>query len=794
MNPFVVVSFTFDLESERRSIGLIESAARFGLVIDVAKLNRRPTRAEFVREKLDEHAGADLFYVEADGVFRRRPTLVQEEGSDFDVAAYVYRPGSGAPRVDRFDGVGWILPWTLFVRQSDASRKVLDRWIEQNVARPDRPEAQNLLYFLASEPVRFRYLPETYAWVERVMRGISRLARPIIEHRAEEIGGAPDTLGPEVHPPVKVRMFAGLGDTFYARPALRALSRRGVPVYAVTSWPQLVTDLPNVKAIKPDGIPFRIQRANVAAAPALMWSQTPKGQIDDILLEYGHGDFKAGRTPVESFLACAEIDESPRSGDFAFPVPPGWVPEWVAGLRRPVGVIHAPTVRREWRNTSRNPQVEHLQRIVDAAPWMTWVSVGWESESNEWRDGPPLRGITRACDRGELSTEALVGLVAAADVALAGPCFLLPLAAAVGTPVFVVFGGSVPPDRLIDPLMGDRIGHVAPEPFCACLQDEHDCRKTVEPDRLVRTWNGFRSRHRPLVREVTLNVLQGIGDIFWVYQKFAPYVDRLRFKIMWIDGQNPVLASRALPFVRALPKVVSAEMFTSAERYAAVERLRVPISGILDQMYNRGDQAFDYSCNAALEDGVRLEAIDPDYAVEETVQLERSRADVPFLDWLTVYVSGLSENQDWINEGTVWTVQSWARFVELVRGRLDFALPVVIIGASYDRGVSTNLETLLRARGIETAICTDLQPGEVFDILGRGRLFLGYQSGLNVLADNLGSPQIMLYSPKLRKMARSWPKWTSIERGLYQFGFFSESPEEVAGRISIKRLIRATVS
>jgi ADP-heptose:LPS heptosyltransferase len=132
-----------------------------------------------------------------------------------------------------------------------------------------------------------------------------------------------------------------------------------------------------------------------------------------------------------------------------------------------------------------------LQAAIDTAPEYHWVSVAWLAEGEEWLAGPPLEGISARYEAGELHTEALFTLIAKADIVLTGPCFMLPLAATFGTPCFVVFGGGVPPNCLIDARMGGRIGHVSPVPGCWCLMNEHACNKEIQPERVAAAFKEF---------------------------------------------------------------------------------------------------------------------------------------------------------------------------------------------------------------------------------------------------------------------------------------------------------------
>lgn len=489
----IVVSYHTDTAGKSRVQALVDSARRFDVPVDTEGLPGRKgdrTRAEFIRRMLNKWADHDVLYVEAGGVFRRRPDLFVRP--DFDVAAYVYRPAGGnRSQSGRFDGVGWIWPLTLFFSQGKRSRSILDRWTDANYSRPERDEMTNLLAFLAGEPITFRNLSNEYAWVERTMRPFQVDALPVIEHLAPAIPGAPARLTTEeVRPPIVVRAYTGLGDTFYARPVVKRLAARNGRIHLVSPWPQLFWDLPAVKVIRPPSSPFRAQRRNVETVESKVWSDAPSDG-PGLLLEYTESDLRLKQTIIETFAAKARLDAHPGPEDFRFMVPEAWSDDWSRKLPRPIGIVHPPTIRKEWPNSSRNPHSKYIQTLIEEAPWVNWISVAWIDGDTERLAGAPLKGVTDRVEHGELTLEALVGLVAAADFVVTGPCFLLPLAAAVGTPAFVVFGGSVPPETLVDPIMGAAIRTIAPDPFCRCLEQAHDCRKEIEPERLVAEFDKF---------------------------------------------------------------------------------------------------------------------------------------------------------------------------------------------------------------------------------------------------------------------------------------------------------------
>ncbi len=493
----ILVSYYSDPVTKIAAQRLIESAVKFGLLYDIQGISGSEglkSRAEFIRQMLNKWADHSVLYVEATGLVRRPFDIIAE--NSFDMAAYVLRPASAAPsKAAPFDGTGWIYPLTFLFTQKERSRQVLERWIESNRSHPNRSEADNLRYFLAEEPVLFKHLPPEYCWVERIMRTTMPEALPVIEHVAPWIKGGPEILPwEEKRPFIIFRSFTGLGDTFYMRPIVRKIVEREGMIYFVNPWPQLFWDQPKVKVLQPESVSFRTQKENINRVPSEMWAGKFTGGLSK-LLEYDDGDFKAGKTIIQAFLdrggpAKTKLTEK----DFRFEVPRSWIEDWMYDLPRPLGIVHPPTIRKEWENPSRNPKPEHIQELVGSAPWINWISVAWTKEKEEWFEGPPLKGIYKSFDRGELSTESLIALVSIADFVVTGPCFLLPMGAATGTPIFTVFGGSVPPEILIDPIMGQHVSYIAPDPFCDCLAQGHECKKDIGTERLSRKFTSFLSR------------------------------------------------------------------------------------------------------------------------------------------------------------------------------------------------------------------------------------------------------------------------------------------------------------
>lgn len=270
------------------------------------------------------------------------------------------------------------------------------------------------------------------------------------------------------------------------------------------------------------------------------------------------------------------------------------------------------------------------------------------------------------------------------------------------------------------------------------------------------------------MREVSIRTVQGVGDIFWVYQKLAPHFDVIDIEIL-LTQDNPV-SRRALPFVQLLPKVRNVTFAQVGRQYHEICQCKHGLQLVFDHPGVR----HNYAINAWLEAGTRLEAIEPHLAVQWGVQFDGVSETPPSRDFTAVYVSGNKHD-------TSWSVERWLDFLVGLDGIDDrMSGPLVLLGAPYDAQPLHELGDLLKSRAgrsVHYRISTD--PIEAIEMLRNARLFVGYQSGLNVIADNYDTPQVMLYFPYLKAMMNSWCKPGHVESGLFRAFTFDQSNESI---------------
>lgn len=275
------------------------------------------------------------------------------------------------------------------------------------------------------------------------------------------------------------RAHVGLGDQIYYRPFVERLD---ADVWMPTPWPELWEGT-GVRPVREDK-GLRTQARNAARAPEDAWC-VPPADAGHVELRYTP-DLRSGRSIFESIRRQTRINLSEPGFRIGTPWPIPRLPG------RKVAVFHPPTVRKEWAAPSRNPKPEYLQAILR---WLkddgyTVIGVGFLEAGEEELVGRYEFDI--AFMGGELHYTTLLSLIAMADLVVSGPGFFVPACLATKGRCLIVFGGHVSPHLLVDDMAHDGWHHVAPEPFCHCLNRRHDCHKDIGADRLREAYEAAR--------------------------------------------------------------------------------------------------------------------------------------------------------------------------------------------------------------------------------------------------------------------------------------------------------------
>jgi ADP-heptose:LPS heptosyltransferase len=281
------------------------------------------------------------------------------------------------------------------------------------------------------------------------------------------------------------------------------------------------------------------------------------------------------------------------------------------------------------------------------------------------------------------------------------------------------------------------------------------------------------------LREITVTTVQGLGDIFWVYQKLAPYFDRISLNILITEDSD--IQKRSEDWVTLFPKVndVSFQL-TSAQEYDRIAKSKFSLNAILEQWEN-GTKICNYAVNADLESGTRIDEIDERIVEMDVPVLCEEDFRPRFDEYIVLYISGAAKqlNPDQLG---AWTVSYWVELVDRLFQHYKKKMPVVVIGANFDAASIKEARRRLSERNIENEAFTQAPPARVLSIIKSAKAFVGFQSGLNIMADNYDVKQIMVYYNILQNMLYTWCKKRNIKKAFNAFTF-SNSIEDVVNAL-----------
>jgi hypothetical protein len=275
--------------------------------------------------------------------------------------------------------------------------------------------------------------------------------------------------------------------------------------------------------------------------------------------------------------------------------------------------------------------------------------------------------------------------------------------------------------------------------------------------------------NRSMCNEITIKTVQGVGDIFWVYQKLYNHFDIINFIICVVDLNCPV-QKRVLPFLKLLPKVKHFKLeLVSSKYYDNLAKIKKTIPELLNEWSHNNKKVIEYTVNKWLEDGVRIDQIDS-YSIVDNVNLINTHVDIPYntKEYITLYISGNKISQEWQPE----------RYSKLIHNTFlknNIKYPIILLGAEYDKKHLVIAGNELMKYGYEIFYLIDKPFENVIYIIKNSKYFIGYQSGLSILADNYDIPQTMLYFNFLGNLMYSWPKQKNIDSNIYNAFKFNEN-------------------
>lgn len=257
------------------------------------------------------------------------------------------------------------------------------------------------------------------------------------------------------------------------------------------------------------------------------------------------------------------------------------------------------------------------------------------------------------------------------------------------------------------------------------------------------------------MKQITINTVQGIGDLIWVYRKLSLIYDKINMNVLIIEHDQ--VQKRSEEFLKTLDKIgeITFKLVGDLE-YSRVAKTFYSVDSISN----------DYCVNAWLENGIHIDAIDRS-PVSWDIGLKVKT--VPKAnDYLLLYVSGCNHNSHYYQmDSTLWAqlVFEVCRYLKVRECKL--------IGAEYDKDKLLDVKRLIN-RKIKTSVTTNASIQETMGTILGSKYFISYQSGLSIIAEELGVPTLMIYYPENRKMVSTWIRRENLLRGLIESSFFSE--------------------
>lgn len=259
----------------------------------------------------------------------------------------------------------------------------------------------------------------------------------------------------------------------------------------------------------------------------------------------------------------------------------------------------------------------------------------------------------------------------------------------------------------------------------------------------------------------TIKVCAGIGDSIWLLQKLVNSGEKFHFQIP--DGSP----QRGKPLFDLLPHIAESAVYVPGLSYTKVDKENIQARRRNWKEVKEKD--FYLTANKHLENGRRIELFFPDLATSYRIGYATTAKDAQIADkllfdnkkrYIGIYTTAYSNAR---NAGG-WTMLQWFRLIKLLHMK-NRDICFVIVGASYDVGITEELTKELRLSGICYANTTGQPLPVVVELLKRFSYFIGFPSGLSIMNETLGKDGVMFYTDKDKGIINTWAEPGRIKAG-----------------------------
>jgi len=164
-HPLVIAYYTVDTPYQHEAETLKESLEPFGYSYLICGVPNQGSwqkntqyKSHFIRAMLDRFPGKPLLYLDVDAVMEQPPVLL--DGLEADIAAVHFAKGRE------------LLSGTLYLGNTVACNRVIDKWIRLNEKYPDTLpngreawDQRTLEMAIQKVNINFVELPQSYTWI-----------------------------------------------------------------------------------------------------------------------------------------------------------------------------------------------------------------------------------------------------------------------------------------------------------------------------------------------------------------------------------------------------------------------------------------------------------------------------------------------------------------------------------------------------------------------------------------------------------------------------------------------------
>lgn len=320
----------------------------------------------------------------------------------------------------------------------------------------------------------------------------------------------------------------------------------------------------------------------------------------------------------------------------------------------------------------------------------------------------------------------------------------------------------------------------------------------------------FHLSNRNTKTVLTIAVPSGIGDSIWAMTKIQSLMKQEGCTICQISVQDGE-PKRSKELLERLDFVQNVKYF----KESIMEVPLVKPDGTYNYTATQSNwhDKFDWLLipNESLEQGIRLEDWHPEWEINWNIanhikfkDNEIKQAEVlrqRLGKYCVLYASSLAGNTNaGHNRGPRWRPEQWVQLSNRLRNELKVA--VVLIGANWDRDYYDKV--LLPAGFIaEEVAIGNKHICETLQIIKKSEFFIGYQSGLGVMASYLGTPAAMWWRQQKdsilpnqqlgfdERMASAWVPPKMIEEKKYLSLYYGrETVDDIVNSIKLNGWVK----